>query len=72
MHASENHETLKQLAPLKRLAETSKIVDAILFLTSATFITGENIRIDEGAQQVSEISFYCPKSSPLCLGLFLK
>lgn len=49
MHTNENHEALKQFAPLKRLAETSEIVDAILFLTSATFITGENLRIDGGA-----------------------
>jgi NAD(P)-dependent dehydrogenase (short-subunit alcohol dehydrogenase family) len=49
MHANSNHEDLKKLAPLKRMAETSDIVDAILYLTSATFVTGENLRVDGGA-----------------------
>lgn len=49
MHADEDHEALKKLAPLNRIAEPSEIVDAILFLTAATFVTGENLRIDGGA-----------------------
>jgi NAD(P)-dependent dehydrogenase (short-subunit alcohol dehydrogenase family) len=49
MHANEDHEQLKQLAPLHRLAEISEIVDAVLFLNSAKFISGENIRVDGGA-----------------------
>ena len=49
MHANDDHEALKKLAPLKRLAEVSEIVDAVLFLTSAEFVTGENLRIDGGA-----------------------
>ena len=49
MHANSNHEALKNLAPLKRMAETSEIVDAILYLTAATFVTGENLRVDGGA-----------------------
>jgi NAD(P)-dependent dehydrogenase (short-subunit alcohol dehydrogenase family) len=49
MHANDDHEFLKKLAPLKRLAEISEIIDAIFFLTSATFITGENLRVDGGA-----------------------
>jgi len=49
MHANSNHEALKQFSPLKRIAEISEIVDAILYLTSATFVTGENLRIDGGA-----------------------
>jgi len=49
MHADEDHEKLKQLAPLHRLAEISEIVEAVLFLNSAKFITGENIHIDGGA-----------------------
>ena len=49
MHANSDHEALKKLSPLHRMAETSDIVDAIMFLTSATFISGENLRIDGGA-----------------------
>jgi NAD(P)-dependent dehydrogenase (short-subunit alcohol dehydrogenase family) len=49
MHANEDHEPLRKLSPLHRLAETQDIVDAILYLTSATFVTGENLRVDGGA-----------------------
>jgi NAD(P)-dependent dehydrogenase (short-subunit alcohol dehydrogenase family) len=49
MHAEDDHEFLKTLSPLKRLAEVSEIVDAILFLQNAKFVTGENIRVDGGA-----------------------
>lgn len=49
MHKNSDHEALKKLAPLKRLAESSEIVDAIMYLTSATFVTGENLRVDGGA-----------------------
>lgn len=49
MHANSNHDELKQLSPLKRIAEVSEIVDAIFYLTSAKFVTGENLRIDGGA-----------------------
>ncbi|MDR3612204.1 MAG: SDR family NAD(P)-dependent oxidoreductase [Candidatus Obscuribacterales bacterium] len=49
MHASEDHETLKKLHPIQRLAEISDIVDAVLYLTSASFVTGENLRVDGGA-----------------------
>jgi NAD(P)-dependent dehydrogenase (short-subunit alcohol dehydrogenase family) len=49
MHANDDHEFLKKLHPIQRLAETSEIVDAILYLTSAAFVTGENLRVDGGA-----------------------
>jgi NAD(P)-dependent dehydrogenase (short-subunit alcohol dehydrogenase family) len=49
MHADGDHEALKKLSPLNRIAEVSDIVDAILYLTSATFVTGENLRVDGGA-----------------------
>jgi NAD(P)-dependent dehydrogenase (short-subunit alcohol dehydrogenase family) len=49
MHSDSDHEALKKLSPMNRLAESSEIVDAILFLTSATFISGENLRVDGGA-----------------------
>lgn len=49
MHANEDHEFLKKLHPIQRLAEVSDIVDAIIYLTEATFVTGENLRVDGGA-----------------------
>jgi NAD(P)-dependent dehydrogenase (short-subunit alcohol dehydrogenase family) len=49
MHANDDHESLKKLHPIKRLAEISEIVDAVLYLTSATFVTGEVLHVDGGA-----------------------
>ena len=48
MHANENHEALAKFHPLNRLGEVSDIVDAVLYLQKATFVTGENIRVDGG------------------------
>jgi NAD(P)-dependent dehydrogenase (short-subunit alcohol dehydrogenase family) len=49
MHANDDHEYLKKLHPIQRLAQIPEIVDAILYLTSATFVTGENLKVDGGA-----------------------
>jgi NAD(P)-dependent dehydrogenase (short-subunit alcohol dehydrogenase family) len=48
MHAADDHEALAKFHPLSRLGEVSDIVDAILYLQSATFVTGENIHVDGG------------------------
>jgi NAD(P)-dependent dehydrogenase (short-subunit alcohol dehydrogenase family) len=48
MHANENHEALAKFHPLARLGEISDIVGAVLYLQNATFVTGENIRVDGG------------------------
>jgi NAD(P)-dependent dehydrogenase (short-subunit alcohol dehydrogenase family) len=48
MHASDDHAALAKFHPLDRLGEVSDIVDAILYLQNATFVTGENIRVDGG------------------------
>jgi NAD(P)-dependent dehydrogenase (short-subunit alcohol dehydrogenase family) len=50
MHRQEDHEFLKGLHPIKRLASVQEIVDAALFLVRATFITGEVLYVDGGAQ----------------------
>jgi NAD(P)-dependent dehydrogenase (short-subunit alcohol dehydrogenase family) len=34
--------------PLGRIAEISDIVDAVVYLQNATFVAGENIRVDGG------------------------
>jgi NAD(P)-dependent dehydrogenase (short-subunit alcohol dehydrogenase family) len=48
MHAPETHEALGALHPIGRMGETSDIADAILFLDSAPFITGEILHVDGG------------------------
>jgi NAD(P)-dependent dehydrogenase (short-subunit alcohol dehydrogenase family) len=48
MHAPENYEALGAFNPIGRLGETSDIADAILFLDSAPFITGEILHVDGG------------------------
>ena len=48
MHAKDNHAALAKFHPLARMGEISDIVDAVLFLQNATFVTGENIRVDGG------------------------
>jgi NAD(P)-dependent dehydrogenase (short-subunit alcohol dehydrogenase family) len=49
MHQPENHESLKHLHPIARLATVQEIVDAALFLVRAPFITGEVLNVDGGA-----------------------
>jgi NAD(P)-dependent dehydrogenase (short-subunit alcohol dehydrogenase family) len=49
MHKPEAHDFLKSLHPVGRIGEIKEVVDAILFLTDATFTTGEILHIDGGA-----------------------
>jgi len=48
MHAPETHDFLSKLHPLGRMGETSEIVDAVLYLDSAEFVTGEVLHVDGG------------------------
>jgi NAD(P)-dependent dehydrogenase (short-subunit alcohol dehydrogenase family) len=48
MHPVETHAQLARLHPLGRMGEISEIVDAILYLESAGFVTGETIHVDGG------------------------
>ncbi|HUC68583.1 MAG TPA: SDR family oxidoreductase [Stellaceae bacterium] len=48
MHAVETHAALGALHPLGRMGEISDIVDAILYLESASFVTGEILHVDGG------------------------
>jgi NAD(P)-dependent dehydrogenase (short-subunit alcohol dehydrogenase family) len=48
MHAPETHEFLAALHPVGRMGETRDIVDAVLFLEGAPFVTGEILHIDGG------------------------
>ncbi len=49
MHKPETYEFLKGLHPLGRIGEIKEVVDSVLFLTDATFTTGETLHVDGGA-----------------------
>jgi NAD(P)-dependent dehydrogenase (short-subunit alcohol dehydrogenase family) len=48
MHTPETHEFLTNLHPVGRMGETKDIVDAVLYLESAAFVTGEILHVDGG------------------------
>jgi NAD(P)-dependent dehydrogenase (short-subunit alcohol dehydrogenase family) len=48
MHGPEKHETLAKFHPLGRMGEISDIVEAVLYLESAGFVTGEILHVDGG------------------------
>jgi len=48
MHSVEEYAQLAALHPVSRLGEISDIVDAILYLESADFVTGEILHVDGG------------------------
>jgi NAD(P)-dependent dehydrogenase (short-subunit alcohol dehydrogenase family) len=48
MHAPETHEFLANQHPVGRMGEVKDIVDAVLFLESAAFVTGEILHVDGG------------------------
>ena len=49
MHKPETHDFLKSLHPVDRIGEVREVVDAVLFLTDATFTSGEILHVDGGA-----------------------
>lgn len=49
MHKPETHALLNNANPMGRMGEIQEVVDAILFLTDATFTTGETLHVDGGA-----------------------
>lgn len=48
MHAPATHDFLAGLHPVKRMGEIQDIVDGVLFLESAGFVTGEILHVDGG------------------------
>jgi len=48
MHAEETHEALGRLHPVGRMGDISDIVQAIVYLESAGFVTGEILHVDGG------------------------
>jgi NAD(P)-dependent dehydrogenase (short-subunit alcohol dehydrogenase family) len=49
MHKPETFAALAGLHPLGRMGEVQEIVDAVLYLESAGFVTGETLHVDGGA-----------------------
>lgn len=49
MHSPEQHGFLKGLHPIKRIGTVQEIVDAVVYLEKAEFVTGEVIHVDGGA-----------------------
>jgi NAD(P)-dependent dehydrogenase (short-subunit alcohol dehydrogenase family) len=48
MHPAENHAFLSGLHPLGRMGEVSEVVDAVLYLEDAAFVTGQTLNVDGG------------------------
>jgi NAD(P)-dependent dehydrogenase (short-subunit alcohol dehydrogenase family) len=48
MHHPQMHEFFAEQHPLGRMGETSDIVDAVLYLEGAPFVTGEILHVDGG------------------------
>jgi NAD(P)-dependent dehydrogenase (short-subunit alcohol dehydrogenase family) len=48
MHPVEHHAALAALHPVGRMGEISDVVDAVLYLENAPFITGEVLHVDGG------------------------
>jgi NAD(P)-dependent dehydrogenase (short-subunit alcohol dehydrogenase family) len=49
MHAPEAHTFLAGLQPMGRMGETQDVVDAVLHLEKAAFVTGQILHVDGGA-----------------------
>ena len=49
MHSPQSHEFLQTMHPIQRLATVNEIVDAVLYLAEAPFVTGEVLHVDGGA-----------------------
>jgi NAD(P)-dependent dehydrogenase (short-subunit alcohol dehydrogenase family) len=48
MHPAATHETLAGLHPVGRMGEISDVVDGVIYLESAPFVTGEILHVDGG------------------------
>src|SRR5215471_10428339 len=49
MHKPETHAFLKGLQPVGRIGQVREVVEAAMFLTDATFTSGEIVHVDGGA-----------------------
>lgn len=49
MHSAELHEHLATLHPMGRMGDAEEVAEAVLYLESASFVTGEILHVDGGA-----------------------
>jgi len=49
MHPTKTHAFLASLHPMHRMGEIQEVVDAVLYLETAAFVTGEILHVDGGA-----------------------
>jgi NAD(P)-dependent dehydrogenase (short-subunit alcohol dehydrogenase family) len=49
MNPPETHALLAGMHPLNRMGEVAEVVEAVLYLESAQFVTGETLHVDGGA-----------------------
>jgi NAD(P)-dependent dehydrogenase (short-subunit alcohol dehydrogenase family) len=49
MHKPETHDFLASLHPMHRIGEVQEVIDAVLYLETAAFVTGEILHVDGGA-----------------------
>jgi NAD(P)-dependent dehydrogenase (short-subunit alcohol dehydrogenase family) len=49
MHSPDTHEFLDGLQPMGRMGETQEILEAVMYLEKAAFVTGEILHVDGGA-----------------------
>lgn len=50
MHTPDSHDFLAGMHPIRRLGRVEEIVDAVLYLEGADFVTGEILHVDGGVQ----------------------
>jgi NAD(P)-dependent dehydrogenase (short-subunit alcohol dehydrogenase family) len=48
MHGESTHEALAKMHPIGRIGEVDDVVDAVLYLEDARFVTGEVLHVDGG------------------------
>ena len=48
MHPAETHDALATMHPLGRMGEISDVVEVIVYLENAPFVTGEIMHVDGG------------------------
>jgi NAD(P)-dependent dehydrogenase (short-subunit alcohol dehydrogenase family) len=48
MHPADTHEALADMHPLGRIGEIDDVVEAIVYLEQARFVTGEILHVDGG------------------------
>jgi NAD(P)-dependent dehydrogenase (short-subunit alcohol dehydrogenase family) len=49
LHAKDSKDHMKSLSPMGVIAEVDDIVEAVVYLTEARYVTGEVLHVDGGA-----------------------